>query len=237
MEFWNRQNFDGLWAVAEKYRARAGLEGFAEYCRLKERGLRKPALRAVEAFVDATRERPSAEQRAIADELSALAHGNEGIHQLIPHPLRRYLLEVLAAWAGEDPSDPRPPRWLGYLEDDPGWLEGALAIDPGDRVALFHLARARLREVDFQTHHLGESRFIGEPAPAREAAEEAAALAGRLEAGADRDRLLAGADYYRRLVAAWEAYREAGAAEPFPDWCRARGEDFDFRTATYRLRE
>jgi len=49
MYYWNQNNFEALKEVGEKYLSKEGYEAFANYCLLKEKGLKKSALDSVTA--------------------------------------------------------------------------------------------------------------------------------------------------------------------------------------------
>ncbi len=108
-----------------------------------------------------------------------------------------------------------------------------MSLDPDDEISRTRLIQRRLGTVDWQTHHLYESRFLGEP----DVSERALAEADALIEGLATERLI---EVYRRerdelrhLLDTWYAYQAAGTDRPFPDWCQARGEHFAFIRAFY----
>lgn len=233
MHYWNRDNFEGLRAIAERYGAKPGYEAFARYCLLRERGLRKQAMEAVRAFIDAARQRPVNEQRGMADELASLQFRNGAVHQLIPDPLFRYLTGVLRTWADADGVDPVPHRWLGYMTGDRGCLEKALERAPADQVSLALLAAAYLGDLDYRTHHLVEAKLIGDVDQALELISLASSYIARLDEGAKKDGFNSELDYFRRLMAAWREYISVAREVSFPAWCESKGWTFDFLTIVY----
>ena len=44
MYYWNKDNFEGLLEIAEEFKSRSGYDLFAEYCLLREKGLKKQEL-------------------------------------------------------------------------------------------------------------------------------------------------------------------------------------------------
>ena len=233
MYHWNQDNFEGLKSVGERYLPREGYEAFANYCLLKEKGLKKPALASIGKFIASAKKKSLGEQKEIAHELASLGFWNGNIHQLIPYPLQQYLLKVLTFWVREDGSDAATHRWLGYVSGDLTSFETALEIDPKDAISITRLIQANLNDVDYQTHHLSESKFIGELSDAKTSLEKAAQLTARLEAGEVKNSMLEDLKYYQRLVNIWEEYNLVKPPDTFPDWCISKGEKFNFWSIVY----
>jgi hypothetical protein len=160
MHYWNKNNFEGLKSVGEKYSSIEGYELFGKYCLQREQGLKKFAIVSVKEFVSITKNRSVAEQRRIAQELSSLAFWNSQIHQLLSHPLVEYLKQVLEHWVSTEQDNPVPYKWLGYIAGNISFYEIALRLDPKDEICINRIAQAHLNDVDYQTHHLSESLFI-----------------------------------------------------------------------------
>lgn len=233
MNYWNQTNFEGLKAIGEHYAGRPGYEDFGRFCLLREQGLKKPAMAAVRAFVADVAGRPVAAQRDLAEELAALGFWHAEVHQLLPHPLRVWLQAVLSDWVSAVPDSASAHRWLAYIGGDGAHFETALSLDPDDEISRTRLIQRRLGTVDWQTHHLYESHFLGDP----EVSEQALADADALIAGLTSERLIKAyrreRDELRHLLDSWYAYQAAGTDQPFPDWCETRGEDFAFTRAFY----
>ncbi len=143
MRYWNQENFAGLKNVGEKYSSLTGYELFGQYCLFKEQGLKKQANAAITKFIASAKTQSIQIQREIAVELSALNFWNSDIHQLMAYPLKIYLQEVLARWAGKEEADATPHRWLGHIAEDISEFEKALVIDPKDEISLTRLAHWR----------------------------------------------------------------------------------------------
>ncbi|MBS1810219.1 MAG: hypothetical protein JST84_18805 [Acidobacteria bacterium] len=233
MMYWNSANFQGLREVGETYLRKPNYEAFANYCFLKEKGIKKAALGAMNEFISAAQEKPLKSQREIAVELASLGFENPHIHQLIPHPLQQYLITILKAWSTEENASAIPARWLGCMSGDLAEFERALEIDPTDAISLTMLVKAKLNTVDYQTHHLAEAQFIGEVEEGKVCLEEAALLIARLPSEAGKTNLLEELHTYRKLIAAWEEYTLACPDKSFPDWCKEKGENFAFWSIIY----
>ncbi|NER59586.1 hypothetical protein G3435_05450 [Pseudomonas sp. MAFF212428] len=233
MYYWNKENFEGLRHIGQTYATRAGFAGFSQYCLLREKGLKKPAFKALDEFLAATRSLEVTQQRAITCEIADLAFSHGDTHQLLSYALTSFLRQVLRAWCDEGPALAEPYRWLGKLTGESAWLQAALAHDPQDQVALHQLANDELMQVDHMAHHLEESVFLGDEAVAAIKLDRAAALAVRIESEQARNYLNQEVRELRELLAAWNAYRVGERTIEFVDWCDVQGLSFRFSTAFY----
>lgn len=236
MHYWNQDNFQSLTAIAEAYADTPGYEGFAAYCQLRERGLKKPALQALADFIAACHHAPLDVQRERACELAALHYHTPAAHQLLAQPLRVYLGQILEAWCQEAPPSPVPYRWAAVIKEDTAYFHQALEQDPNDAIALYRLAVAYLGQVDYQTHHLGESFFIGDEAHAETALARAGELIARLAPEQTPKWLAEEQRHCRALLDAWARYHSADTSASFPEWCEAQGLVFGFSQAFYYAR-
>ncbi|WP_395377547.1 hypothetical protein [Marinicella sp. W31] len=233
MHYWNQDNFEGLKAVGEKYALINGFELYADYCLLKEQGLKKHAMSAINAFVSFLQKRHQEEQRAAAVELASLAFENKETHQLLPYPLVQCLKHILERWVSEDEKNPLPYKWLGYIAADYSYFEKTLQLDPNDEMCLSKLAVAHLNDIDYQTHHLSESLLIGTLSDAKSSLDHAQVLIDRIKTKALKMYLQSDYAYYEKLLNCWEMYSKAEQKESFPDWCAFRGEEFNFWSIMY----
>jgi len=233
MYYWNQQNFEGLKSIGDKYVSIQGYEAFGRYCLLKEQGLKKQAVAAVKEFVASAKEKSIETQRKIASEIASLGFWNGEIHQLIAHPLQVYLQEVLSSWAVEEKTDATPHRWLGYISGDLSAYKNALTIDPEDEICITRLAQAHLKDVDYQTHHLSESQFIGELSDAKHSLREAEILIEFLKTEKIKSSMQEELAYFNRMLDSWEEYSNLEAKVSFPEWCSIKGDKFNFYTIVY----
>ncbi len=233
MKYWNQDNFEGLNKIGEKYSSIAGYEDFARYCLLKEKGLRKEANKSIENFILSTERKNEQEQRKIAEALSKLSYNNRNVHQLIPHQLQQFLMTVLKKWAEADPNYAIPYRWLGFIGNDVQSYIKALEIEPSDEISLTAVINFHLDSVDYQTHHLSESLFIGKIGEAKESLDKAEELLKRIGSIELKEVFIKEYQYYRNLIKSWEEYKKAGYNIGFPEWVEARGENYRFNKAYY----
>ena len=233
MDYWNLENFNGLKDIANRYSADAAFVDFAQYCSLKEQGLKKPALNAINRFIALTSTLPLPEQRDMVLHLSHLAWRHRHVHQLIAYPLHQYLSQMLSDWVATAPTQAEPYRWLGYFSQNPEWFSKALQYDATDQISLQQLIGEALAAVDHQTHHLFESRFIGDVAQAQQSLAQAAQYITRLTSVTQQQQLSGQCAYYQRLISCWLQYQQTDQPLPFSQWCVEQGESFSFEQAFY----
>lgn len=233
MHYWNKSNFEGLADLAEELGADARLASLAEYCRLREQGLRRDALAALERFLGSGCFGEPDVARAATIRILELHARTPQAHQFLAQPLlHRFLIPTLHGWLEAEPASSIPARWLGILNRDAPMLRRALAASPEDLPVRRLLADLELSEAEYATHHLVESRFIGDPAAAQAALVSARALVeGALQAEAVSD-LLAEIEHHVALISDWLAYRNAPEGT-FPEWCNARGRSYKWPTVVY----
>ncbi|MFZ5986350.1 MAG: hypothetical protein ACOYWZ_04380 [Bacillota bacterium] len=233
MFYWNQENFVGLKEVGEKLVDIEGYQFFANYCLLKEKGLKKQALISLEKFIAEIRSKNIEEQRSMVAQLAALSYFNKSIHQLIPHPLHQFLLVILKDWAMEGVIDITPYRWYGYFSNDLSSYEKALEIESTDEISLIELTNACLSNVDYQTHHLSESLFIGNIGDANQSLKKAYSYVEKLMDGNRKATLNEEIQYFTRLISMWEQYKSEKREMTFPEWCNTKREKFNFWNIIY----
>ena len=233
MNYWNRDNFEGLAALASALREHPHLAHLGDYCALRERGLRQQALCALDAFLAEAQTWSDHAARAACVVVLELHARTPSAHQFLAQPLlARFLIPTLASWAAAEPASHTALRWLGLLERDPERLARALSLAPDDVPVRRRLVDLLLGHVDFATHHLGEGRFIGDLASARHSLAEAQA---RIDAAPDRDPFARTRDEVAQLEALlddWEAFCAAPDGA-FPEWCARRGRDYRWPVIVY----
>lgn len=236
MNYWNSDNFEGLKAIGTQYSARKGYELFGQYCLQKEQGLKKQAIATLNQFVSHCKSLSLADQRHIAEELSSLGFRHRETHQLLAYPLIVLLKDVLTQWMLDEPNNPIPHKWLGFIAGDTDFYERALVLEPTDEICLTQVALSHLNSVDFQTHHLSESVLLGDISRAKDSLASAQALIVGLQTIERKSRLQNRHDYYQSMINCWEEYSTLAGDEPFPDWCAAKGEQFYFWSIIYYQR-
>ncbi|MDP9942342.1 hypothetical protein [Ectopseudomonas alcaliphila] len=233
MHYWNQRNFKGLKNIAEHLQLKEGYESFSRYCLLREKGLKKNALVELRKFIEEAQSLPIEKQRTIARELTELYFYNSDVHQLLPQPAVAYIGGVLQAWCDISPPQPEPYRWCGVICGNTAFFELALTIDPEDRISLSRLALKELQAVDFATHHLSESIFLGSEPEVDAALAKAASYVIKLPADEEKAKYMREIAYYRTLLNAWQKYKSSSKHKPFPEWSSERGHKFELGSVFY----
>ncbi len=232
MWYWNRENFEGLVAVADSIADQPQWQLYAQYCRLREKGLRPQSLRAITELIAEAAGWTHQARRQFADWIYSTSLCNRKVHQLIPTPLKLDLLvPTLQEWADSEPTNATPKRWLGFATGDHQHFSSALSVDPTDDVSRYRLVSRDLADVDFQCHHLPEI-FIGEIDTAIFRLNRAQSLAAdfsNLEIGPT---LETDFSVLYGMVCDWQVFQESGG-ESFADWCIANRRDYQWVKTYY----
>src|SRR5688500_5168294 len=116
MHYWNKANFEGLLQLAHELGSTPHFGALAEYCVLRQKGLRSQALERLNDFLadtalwDIELARPSVLAILQADARTPAAH------QFMTHPLLvRLIYPTLDQWMVDEPSAVEPLRWLRLL--------------------------------------------------------------------------------------------------------------------------
>jgi hypothetical protein len=229
--YWNQSNFDGLRAIAETLASDPALGEFAQYCALREKGLRRQAFDALGRFIQVAASWGVAEQRNFADWVVQLHAAQPDVADLVPEPLKRWLRDVLKKWS-EETQEGAPQRWLGVLTGDVAAFWEALRRDAGDDFARARLVRHLIGLLEYATHHVPRG-FIGDPQRVLVETDAQELLSGFRDADA-RERVEERYRAERQKVLDWMDFRASGTTATFDDWCsRARGYRWSEPTAYY----
>lgn len=214
--------------------------GYAEFATLQEQGLRRQALAALRVFAaDLDANSHEARWGFVVWLFGTYDFGSEVVLEaLAPHPLRKTvilkaLLEertrgtplaflLLAQhweWAPEAATEPGAPA--GSL------LREGLALHPEHQGLRSALARHLLGIVEFNAHHLFESKYLGSPEEDLLCLDEAQTLLSDQDAA-----MRTSIDGMRALLGAWVRFLVADVSD-FPAWCRANGVEAPSGFAVY----
>jgi len=236
MHYWNRSNFEDLLKLAEELHADANLGPLSSYCRYRKKGLRREAFSELERFLEASRSFDSAAARAAAVRILELNARASKAHQFLTQPLvTRFLIPTLKAWMDDEPAASTPVRWLGLMSRDNSLLERALSLSPEDTPVRKRLIESDISLADYATHHLDESRFLGnvdEVIAALTHARELIADAPEPQALAH---LLSEVHCFATQVADWRAFSENPEGS-FPEWCAKQGKKYNYPAKYYYTR-
>lgn len=239
-----------LLTVADLASTNSKWHHFAEYCRLREAGLRKDAFDALGVFLRAAAAWSFDERREfvawLCERLFELGGDSYGI---TPQPLQISLVEpTLAQWAATDVQDSTPCRWAGYYFPNVAYpslvsfgqsapyapidhLREALRRQPEDELARIRLADAMIYGVDFACHHLPET-YLGIPDEELSALDTIEALIAEIQNSTERLRLQQEISYFRQLILDWREFQTSGE-ENFSKWCDERGRSYYWCRAYY----
>jgi len=231
--YWNQQNFEGLATIAGQAMGRPHLKEFGVYCQLRSSGLRKKALNSLRTFLSAARSLTFDERKEIVCWLLETQLRAPNVHQLLPQPLIAELIEpTLSEWVLSFPGDGAAHRWCGYISHDANALQKAIAIDETDSVARWLLIAQVMKNVDFATHHLVESLFVGREADVLTDLGELAHHLAMLPQGSLREGLESRFRDQRQLVDDWIEYKAAPQGS-FPEWCVQNGRMYQWPSIVY----
>lgn len=235
MYYWNKDNFEGLIDIAEEFKSKDGYELFADYCKLREQGLKKQAVSTIRKFVEQQKSTSILNQRNVAVCIAELCFWRSDVHQLMSHPLQVFITSVLESWCSTNSPD-APYTWLGYMTGNVAHFKTALEYNPKDQVALSRLALSAIDSVDYQTHHLSESLFLGDEKTAIDSLKIANQYIEQLEESDAKARLRNELSEYEELVGAWLEFssdKERKHKGSFPEWASENGSNVNFRTIVY----
>lgn len=233
MHYWNQTNFSGLAAIGSACATELHLKHFGNYCLLREKGLRKQATQEATNFATYLNSLDVSLQREIASSLVELQMANPGVHQLLPHPIKAALLRTIEAWHQACPNEVSLLLALGALSKNIEHFEAALRIQPDEQKAIVRVVQFHLSNIDFQTHHLSETRFIGSIEEAYESLSKAALLIEGVHDEHHRAILQNELKHHQELISEWATYCESPRNEPFLEWSEKRGHTFSFPTIVY----
>lgn len=231
--YWNQENFKDLASLSDALQLDPRLKGLSRYCRTREMGLRTQALRELDDFLKASRALAVASQREIVVEILEAHRKFPDAHQFLAHPLVNGLIvPVLEEWRALEPVHPVPLREIALLRRDVGLLKESLRVNPQDNQVRATLAGVLIACVEQATHHLSESRFLGDESEASSTLAEAIDLLGSAsEPDSVRD-VYEEAMHLSALLADWTEFRRDPVGT-FPDWCRQRGRKYSWWHIVY----
>jgi len=240
-----------LRAVAAQASANEAWSEYAQYCRDRERGLRRRAFQHLETFLTSARAWSFDDRSAFANWvcLRITEFGESDSCGLVPQPLAAQLVvPTLREWAERETTDSIPYRWLGlyfsgvvYAGLRAGLTRGAvnaysllreaLRRNPNDDLARIRLVEMVVGGAAFACHHLPHY-FIGEPKEEMASIAEAAELLVGVVDSAENARLQSELNYASRLIGDWIQFTDAGALD-FNQWCIDRGRKYRWIRAYY----
>jgi hypothetical protein len=118
------------------------------------------------------------------------------------------------------------------LRGDRALLDEALRLNPKDDVVRGAIAGLLLGFVDYATHHLVESKFIGDENDASAALAEAASILAAAHDPSLTQDLSQKREELTSLLSDWKEYQRSPDGT-FPDWCRTRNRPYNWPSIVY----
>ena len=206
---------------------------YANYCILREKGLRKEAFTSLSNFLSAARNWPFEDQKGfvlwLCDQMDKIRDGGYGPY---PNPLMKQLVEPVFEKCLEEEgvSGELYALKAQYTCDFDAYFK-AIALDPDNARARVALARASILAVQYSTHHL-PAHFIGSVDEALESAEEAREHLFHLVDGKTRASLEKWLKEEVHLLDDWIEFKQSDG-EDFGRWCEERGRTYRWNTIIY----
>ena len=171
MSLTEERRFKTLLDLADDAEKR-GYALFAEYCRLREKGLRGEAFASLENFVADMETKPFATRRAFAGWLFGFCFYNPHLLEACPVLLRaKIVAPAIDEWIRTEPENPQALRWS---QDERAVLV-AVRLAPHDQIAVGRFASMTMARLEYSMHG-----SVGEKprnAPKEELAELEAVIA------------------------------------------------------------
>lgn len=233
MHYGNKSNFEGLLRLAEEFDKIIELQPLASYCRLRERGLRRDAFRALDLFLDASRTFDNVTARLAAVKILESNARTSEAHQFLAQPLvAKFLFPTLQAWMNAEPNASIPVSWLGIMSRDYSLLEVALFMCPDDNPVRKLLIERQLSIADWATHHLDESVLLGSVEDVTSALMHARTLITSAPRPDDFVFHNSEIQHFCELMDDWQVY-SASPEGAFPDWCAIHGRKYNYPVKIY----
>ncbi len=229
----NQCSNNSLKAIGETYSSKPPYEAFGAYCLLEDHGMKMQAAAAMNDFARTLDQLSVSKQREIASDLCLLAYGNPNIHQLLPQLLSEQLQAIVATWSEDETDNAVPYRWRGFFTGDAKYYRRAPDLDMQDQFSILGLANCLLQDVEFQTHSLPDSSFIGDLEEAKDSLDEAQMITSRLFDENMKNSILGSIEHFNYFITLWEEYKNSNTKEPFPQWCKSTGRDCELGSPIY----
>ena len=189
---------------------------FAEYCRLRDQGLRTQALESLNQFVTEAAQWVLSERIVFVDAALFSPASWDGMR--IPQPMvDKLIMPTLNEWMAESPEACAPRRWFGMLTHDVRPLEEALALDPTDQVALHAVTEILIDSVEYAVHEL-PCGYLGDPDEDYEVLRRAEPYVSALEDPKQRESRMEALHSLKNTVESYLDFVRSGTVESFEEW-------------------
>ena len=220
--------------VAERAAVKPDWRFFAEYCRLREEGLRKKSFEKLSLFLQDYQDFSFAQKKEFANFIFDLAENIEDAdYGPLPHQLQLELKNTLVTWTEKETKNTNPFRWLGKFFRKYEFVEKALEINSSDdKARVFLIERIIYDTICHSTHHLPDY-YIGDPKDDLESADLAESYIEKLTDISTKEFWLSELDASLKLVKSYINWVESNSNLDFKTWGEANNRHFDSGIKAY----
>lgn len=210
---------------------------FRQYCVRKERGLRKDALKVLQAFIEEMKENDVEVQREFAAWLFEWIERFEDGHHLLVYPLVNGVIQpVLQTWEKVDPVDVRPYRWQGlFVHQGEGLPYLLKALELGgskEQRVIVQICETYLSALWYSFHHIHEDLYLSTYEKDQERIQGIEDVMMLIEDKRIRTNVEKQAAYYGQLLSDWMEFQQT-ETRGFMKWCAERQKLYEWVEAFY----
>jgi hypothetical protein len=210
---------------------------FKDFCRLKEKGLRKEAFKSLISFIEEVKGWEIKRQLKFVVWLFGWFEVSDDIHLVLVHPLKEQLMKpMLEEWFILDPKDPRPYRWYGlYLNSEDTIKYLKLAIEIGgnkEQQALVKLIGIYFHSLWYSFHHISEDLYLGEVNEDTLIIEIIENLIIEVNSEQYKKEFIEDLLYYKNILSDWVEFKQK-TSKGFVNWCKLNGKEYNWVNSYY----
>lgn len=210
---------------------------FRQYCVRKEQGLRKDALKVLQAFIEEMKENDFEVQREFAAWLFEWIERFEDGHQLLVYPLVNGMIQpVFQTWENVDPMDVRQYRWQGlFVHQGEGLPHLLKALELGgskEQRVIIQICEVYLSALWYSFHHIHEDLYLSTYEKDQERIQGIESVVMLIQDKRTRTNVQKQAVYYGQLLTDWMAFQQT-ETRGFMKWCAERKKPYEWVEAFY----
>lgn len=210
---------------------------FRQYCVRKEQGLRKDALKVLQAFIEEMKENDFEVQRVFTAWLFEWIERFEDGHQLLVYPLVNGVIQpVFQTWEKVDPLDVRPYRWQGlFVHQGEGLPHLLKALELGgskEQRVIVQICEVYLSALWYSFHHIHEDLYLSTYEKDQERIQGIERVMMLIQDKRTRTNVQKQAVYYGQLLTDWMAFQQT-ETRGFMKWCAERKKPYEWVEAFY----
>jgi len=160
MWHWRKESFEGLKQVIELSKSYPQWNLYTQYCELKEKGLRKTALKILNEFIENLNSKSLKDRIEFTNWIEERRLDHHEVIDLTPTTLQKKIIEpTLSQWSNEEPDNPIPLRWINSKES----LIKAIELSRTEQIARYRLFHKIIGWIDYNQHELEKCLYIENP--------------------------------------------------------------------------